>query len=127
MVFSIVTPFNSPIMIFWFIPYAIVTGNTVVIKPSEITPAPFHYLIEILHRETGLPRGVINVIHVDGSVVEELVRRMKVVGVASVGSSQTAERICRLAGEHGEWSLNGGAKNFVRVIPTPILIGICQQ
>lgn len=118
-VFVIVTPFNFPTMIpFWFIPYAIVTGNTVVIKPSEITPAPFHYLLEILHRETGLPRGVINVIHGDGSVVEELVRSKKVVGVASVGSSQTAERIYRLAGEHGKRSLNGGgAKNFVVVMP----------
>jgi malonate-semialdehyde dehydrogenase (acetylating)/methylmalonate-semialdehyde dehydrogenase len=118
-VFVIVTPFNFPTMIpFWFIPYAIALGNTVVVKPSEITPAPFHYLLEILHREAGLPRGVVNVIHGDGSVVEELVRSKKVVGVASVGSSQTAERIYRLAGEHGKRSLNGGgAKNFVVVMP----------
>jgi malonate-semialdehyde dehydrogenase (acetylating)/methylmalonate-semialdehyde dehydrogenase len=118
-VFIIVTPFNFPTMIsFWFIPYAIVLGNTVVVKPSEITPAPFHYILELLHREAVLPKGVINVVHGDGSVVEDLVKNKKVVGVASVGSSQTAERIYRLAGEYGKRSLNGGgAKNFVVVMP----------
>ncbi len=118
-VFAIVTPFNFPTMIpFWFIPYAIVTGNTVVVKPSEITPAPFNFLMELIHREAGLPKGVINVIHGDGSVVEAMLRNKKIVGVASVGSSQTAERIYRLAGEYGKRSLNGGgAKNFVVVMP----------
>jgi malonate-semialdehyde dehydrogenase (acetylating)/methylmalonate-semialdehyde dehydrogenase len=118
-VFVIVTPFNFPTMIpFWFIPYAIVTGNTVVVKPSEITPAPFHYIVELIHREAGLPKGVLNVVHGDGSVVEELIKNKKVVGVASVGSSQTAERIYRLAGEYGKRSLNGGgAKNFVVMMP----------
>ncbi len=118
-VFIIVTPFNFPTMIpFWFIPYAIVLGNTVVVKPSEITPAPFHYILELLHREAALPKGVINVVHGDGGVVEDLVKNKKVVGVASVGSSQTAERIYRLAGEYGKRSLNGGgAKNFIVVMP----------
>ncbi len=118
-VFAIVTPFNFPTMIpFWFIPYAIVTGNTVVVKPSEITPAPFQYVMELIDRGAGLPKGVINVVHGDGSVVEELVRSKKIVGIASVGSSQTAERIYKLAGEHGKRSLNGGgAKNFVVVMP----------
>lgn len=118
-VFAIVTPFNFPTMVpFWFLPYAIVLGNAVVLKPSELTPTPLQHIVEILYREAGLPRGVINLVHGEGSVVERLVQNKKVVGVSFVGSTPTAEKIYRMAGEYGKRAVaGGGAKNFVVVMP----------
>jgi malonate-semialdehyde dehydrogenase (acetylating)/methylmalonate-semialdehyde dehydrogenase len=118
-VFAVITPFNFPIMIpFWFVPYAIVLGNTIVLKPSEITPAPMNRVMEILHEEVRLPSGVVNLIHGGREVAEELVRHRDTVGVAFVGSSNAAKNIYRLTGEHGKRCIaQGGAKNYIVVMP----------
>lgn len=118
-VFAVITPFNFPIMIpFWFVPYAIVLGNTVVVKPSEITPVPMARVIEILHEEVNLPPSVLNLVHGGREVSEELVKHPETVGVAFVGSSQAARNVYRLAGEHGKRCIaQGGAKNYIVVMP----------
>jgi malonate-semialdehyde dehydrogenase (acetylating)/methylmalonate-semialdehyde dehydrogenase len=118
-VFAVITPFNFPIMIpFWFIPYAVVLGNTVVLKPSEITPAPMNRVMEIFHEEVRLPPGVVNLVHGGREVAEELVRHRETAGVAFVGSTNAAKNIYRLAGEHGKRCIaQGGAKNFIVVMP----------
>ncbi len=118
-VFAVITPFNFPIMIpFWFIPYAVVLGNTLVLKPSEITPVPMTRVMEILHDEVRLPPGVVNLVHGGREAAEELVRHRDTVGVAFVGSSNAAKNIYRLAGEHGKRCIaQGGAKNFIVVMP----------
>ena len=57
-VFAVVCPFNFPVMIpFWFIPYALVLGDTVVLKPSEITPVPMQLTTRLLQEEAGSRRG----------------------------------------------------------------------
>ena len=57
-----ITPFNFPSMIpLWFMPYAIATGNTFILKPSERVPLTARRIFELLH-ETGLPAGVANLV-----------------------------------------------------------------
>ena len=118
-VFSIICPFNFPLMIpFWFIPYAIVLGDVVVVKPSEITPVPMQLAAKLIQDEVGLPPGVLNVIHGGSQVVESLIKHRETKGVTFVGSTQVAKRVYKLAGAYGKRAIaNGGAKNAVLVMP----------
>ncbi|HXW37597.1 MAG TPA: CoA-acylating methylmalonate-semialdehyde dehydrogenase [Nitrososphaerales archaeon] len=118
-VFSIVCPFNFPLMIpFWFIPYAVVLGDTVVVKPSEVTPLPMQRVAHLLQEEVKLPAGVFNMVHGGADVVEALISEPSVKGVTFVGSTPVARRVFELAGKQGKRSIvNGGAKNSVVVTP----------
>jgi malonate-semialdehyde dehydrogenase (acetylating) / methylmalonate-semialdehyde dehydrogenase len=118
-VFTVICPFNFPVMIpFWFLPYAVVLGDTVVIKPSDITPLPMQWVAKLIHEEVGLPPGVLNVVHGGKDVVEGLIAHRDVKGVTFVGSSPVAKRVYQLAGEHGKRAIaNGGAKNSVVILP----------
>lgn len=118
-VFAIICPFNFPLMIpFWFIPYAIVLGNTLVVKPSEITPFPMDGAMKIIASEVKLPPGVLNIVHGGRETVESLISNKDVKGVAFVGSTPVAKQVYKLAGEHGKRALvNGGAKNSIVVMP----------
>ncbi|MDO8665985.1 MAG: aldehyde dehydrogenase family protein, partial [Gemmatimonadales bacterium] len=59
-VFAAITPFNFPAMVpLWFWPYAIATGNTFVLKPSEQVPLSHQRIIELAHA-AGIPAGVLN-------------------------------------------------------------------
>jgi len=118
-VFAIVCPFNFPIMIpFWFLPYALVLGDTVVVKPSEITPVPMQKVAELLHEEVKLPPGVLNLVHGGSEVVETLIGLPATKGVTFVGSTAVARRVYRLAGENGKRAIvNGGAKNNIVIMP----------
>ena len=117
-VFAIVCPFNFPLMVpFWFIPYAIVLGDSIVVKPSEITPVPIQRAAKFIGDEVGLPPGVLNVIHGGRQVVESLIKHRDVKGVTFVGSTPVARHVYRLAGEYGKRAIaNGGAKNSVVVM-----------
>ncbi|MGH7606537.1 MAG: aldehyde dehydrogenase family protein, partial [Gemmatimonadales bacterium] len=71
-VFAAVTPFNFPAMVpMWFWPYAIATGNTFILKPSEQVPFVATRIVELAH-EAGLPPGVLNVVHGAKDVVNAL-------------------------------------------------------
>ena len=62
-VFAAITPYNFPVMIpLWFWPYAVASGNTFVLKPSEQDPLTHQRIVE-LARQAGLPAGVLNVVH----------------------------------------------------------------
>ncbi len=62
-VVAAIVPFNFPAMIsFWFLPYAIACGNTFVLKPSERVPLTMRRIFELLE-QTGLPRGVVNLVN----------------------------------------------------------------
>src|ERR1700722_19985844 len=68
-VVAAITPFNFPGMIpFWFLPYAIATGNTFILKPSERVPLTMRYAFELLQR-AGFPKGVLNLVNGGKSVV----------------------------------------------------------
>lgn len=117
-VFAGITPYNFPVMIpCWFWPYAVATGNTFVLKPSEQDPVTHQRIVE-LAAEAGLPPGVLNVVHGDRGVVDALLEHPDVKGVSFVGSSRVARSIYSRAAATGKRvQALGGAKNHMIVLP----------
>ena len=117
-VFGIITPYNFPVMIpLWFWPYAVATGNTVVLKPSEQDPLTHQRIVE-LAEQAGLPPGVLNVVHGARECVEAICDHPDIVGVSFVGSSRVAEIVYRRAASSGKRvQALGGAKNHMIVLP----------
>src|ERR1044071_8966736 len=72
-VVAAIVPFNFPGMIpFWFLPYAIACGNTLIIKPSERVPLTMKYAFELLEK-AGIPKGVVNLVNGGKTVVNALI------------------------------------------------------
>ena len=117
-VFGIIAPFNFPAMVpFWFLPYAIATGNTLVVKASEQVPCTLERIFELIDR-LGLPPGVVNLVHGDKIAAKALVDHDKVAGISSVGSTGTARAIAEsCAKSHKRFQAFGGAKNYLVVMP----------
>lgn len=117
-VFAVVTPYNFPVMIpLWFWPFAIATGNTVVLKPSERDPLTHQRVIDLV-AEAGLPAGVLNVVHGDEHAVDVLLEHPAVQGVSFVGSSPVARSLYARAAAAGKRvQALGGAKNHMIVLP----------
>lgn len=113
-----ITPFNFPAMIpLWMFPLALVCGNTFVLKPSERVPLTAVRLTELLV-EAGLPKGVFNLVHGGRDAVDALLTHPLVRAVSFVGSTDVARHVHQLASSHGKRvQANGGAKNFVVVMP----------
>jgi malonate-semialdehyde dehydrogenase (acetylating)/methylmalonate-semialdehyde dehydrogenase len=113
-----ITPFNFPSMIpLWFLPYAIATGNTLILKPSERVPLTARRLIELLH-ETGLPAGVCNLVVGGKPVVDTFLHHPDVRAISFVGSTPVAKYIYGEGSLHGKRvQCQGGAKNYVVVMP----------
>jgi malonate-semialdehyde dehydrogenase (acetylating)/methylmalonate-semialdehyde dehydrogenase len=118
-VFAVICPFNFPAMVpFWYLPYAIVLGCSVVVKPSEITPLPMTYIAELLQKEAKLPAGLVNVVHGTKGTVEALISHPLVRGVTFVGSTNVGRYVYKLAGEYGKRAIvQAGAKNSIVVMP----------
>ncbi len=113
-----ITPFNFPGMIpLWFLPYAIACGNSFVLKPSEKTPLTAVKLLELLE-QTGLPPGVVSLLHGQEQTVAALVQHPQVRAVSFVGSTQVAREVYRQATAHGKRAqCQGGAKNPLIILP----------
>jgi malonate-semialdehyde dehydrogenase (acetylating)/methylmalonate-semialdehyde dehydrogenase len=118
-VFAAIAPYNFPAMVpWWFLPYAIVCGNTFVLKPSEQVPMTQTKIFEIID-EVGFPEGVINMVHGSRDVVNSLLDHPDIEGISFVGSTPTAQYIYQRCGETGKRVQSlGGAKNIVAVTPT---------
>ncbi len=117
-VIAAITPFNFPGMIpFWFLPYAIATGNTFVLKPSERVPLTMTRAFELIE-QTGLPKGVVNLVNGGKTAVDALIDHPKVRAISFVGSTPIARYVYARAGERGKRAqCQGGAKNPVIVLP----------
>src|SRR6202050_1515885 len=117
-VVAAITPFNFPGMIpFWFLPYAIACGNTFILKPSERVPLTLRRAFE-LFEQTGLPKGVVNLVNGGKDVVNALLDHPKVRAISFVGSTPVARHVYARAGENGKRAqCQGGAKNHVIVLP----------
>lgn len=90
---ALITPWNFPLMILsWKLAPALATGNTVVIKPSEVTPLTSIRLVE-LAREAGFPPGVVNLVTGDGSVGAMLSSHMDVDHLSYTGSTAVGRLI----------------------------------
>jgi malonate-semialdehyde dehydrogenase (acetylating)/methylmalonate-semialdehyde dehydrogenase len=113
-----ITPFNFPSMIpLWFMPYAIATGNTFILKPSERVPLTAKLIFELLH-ETGLPKGVANLVVGAKPAVDTLLCHQDVRAISFVGSTPVAKYIYAEGSAHGKRvQCQGGAKNYVVVMP----------
>ena len=117
-VVAAITPFNFPAMIpFWFLPYAIACGNTLVLKPSERVPLTMRRAIELIE-QTGIPKGVVNLVNGGREVVDTLCDHPKVRAISFVGSTPVAKHVYARAAASGKrMQCQGGAKNHVIVLP----------
>lgn len=112
-----ISPWNLPLYLFtWKIAPALAAGNTVVAKPSEVTPATASMLAE-LALSIGFPAGVLNVVHGLGPEVgEAIVRHPDVQAVSFTGSTAVGRHIAGIAGPLlKKVSLELGGKNATLV------------
>ena len=85
-----IVPFNFPFMVpMWTIPISLVTGNVVILKPSEKVPMTMTRVID-LFVEAGVPPGVFQVVHGAVDVVNALCDHKDIAAVSFVGSSKVA-------------------------------------
>src|SRR5579859_8023169 len=117
-VVAAITPFNFPLMVpFWFLPYAIACGNTLVMKPSERVPVTMRRAIELIE-QTGIPKGVVNLVNGGREVVDALCDHPGVRAISFVGSTTVAKHVyVRAAASGKRMQCQGGAKNHVIVLP----------
>ncbi len=117
-VVGLIAPWNFP----WAIPVwksapALVSGNTVIFKPAELTPATATLLTEI-YEEAGLPPGVFNMIVGSGSVVgEALVNSPALRAISFTGSNEVGGALYAKAAQRGaKVTCEMGGKNAVIVM-----------
>ena len=117
-----ITPFNFPAMVpMWFLPFAIVCGNTFILKPSEQVPLTSEIIGNILN-EIGLPAGVVNIVHGAHDAVNAILDSPGIRAVSFVGSVNTAKYIYRRSAENGKRvQALGGAKNYMVVMPDAVV------
>jgi malonate-semialdehyde dehydrogenase (acetylating) / methylmalonate-semialdehyde dehydrogenase len=115
---AIIAPFNFPGMIpFWFLPYALACGNTVVLKPSERVPLTMSKVFELID-SLRLPPGVVNLVNGGRDTVNAIVDHPVVRAVSFVGSSAAAKDVYGRAAAAGKRiQCQGGAKNPVVILP----------
>ena len=110
-----ISPWNLPLyLLTWKVAPALAAGNTVVAKPSEVTPVTAHWLGRIAN-QAGLPPGVLNIVQGLGPKVgDALSRHPEVKAISFTGSTRTGAEIARTAGPlFKKLSLEMGGKNPV--------------
>ena len=112
-VVACISPWNLPLYLFtWKIAPALAAGNTVIAKPSEITPMTAYLLAEIC-MEAGLPAGVLNILHGEGPEIGgTLNSHPQVKAISFTGSTKVGAEIARTAAPlFKKLSLEMGGKN----------------
>jgi malonate-semialdehyde dehydrogenase (acetylating) / methylmalonate-semialdehyde dehydrogenase len=117
-VVAAIAPFNFPAMVpMWFLPFAIASGNTFVLKPSEQVPLSQRRMIDLL-QQSNLPAGVVNLVNGGSDVVNAICDHPGIRAVSFVGSTMVAKHVYQRATHAGKRvQALGGAKNFVIVMP----------
>lgn len=115
---AIISPFNFPGMIpFWFLPYALACGNTVIVKPSERTPLTMQKLFHLLEL-IGFEDGVVNLVNGGPETVNALLDHPDVSAISFVGSTPVARHVYHKAAVNGKRvQAQGGAKNPILILP----------
>jgi malonate-semialdehyde dehydrogenase (acetylating)/methylmalonate-semialdehyde dehydrogenase len=115
---AIIGPFNFPGMIpFWFMPYALACGNTVIVKPSERTPMTMQRIMQLIE-EIKLPKGVLNLVNGAADAVNALLDHPAIRAVSFVGSTPVAKHVYSRASANGKRvQAQAGAKNPIFVLP----------
>ncbi len=113
-----ITPFNFPAMVpLWMFPLAIATGNSFILKPSEKDPLASMLIVELFN-QTKAPKGLLNLLNGNKSVVNNLIKDERVKAVSFVGSTPVAKSIYELSAVSGKrCQALGGAKNHALVLP----------
>jgi alpha-ketoglutaric semialdehyde dehydrogenase len=120
---ALITPWNFPIAIpAWKIMPALVSGNTVVFKPSSYTPVCATRLVEIL-TEAGLPEGVLNLVHGSGEETGEyLAAHPGTDGISFTGSTAVGEKLAPASVGMGKRvSCEMGGKNAIIVMDDAVM------
>jgi len=117
-VFAGITPFNFPLMVpCWFWPFAIASGNTFVLKPSERVSMSIVRLFELIE-QVGLPQGVMNLVLGGQQAANALLAHPTIRGISFVGSTPVAKHVYQEGAKTGKRvQALGGAKNFMVVLP----------
>src|SRR5215213_2644011 len=113
-----IVPFNFPLMVpNWTMPNALVLGNTMIMKPSELVPLSCQRMAELL-KEAGLPDGVFNVVNGGKETVEAICDHPDIEAVSFVGSTKVAKLVYqRSTNALKRCVALGGAKNHLFVLP----------
>jgi len=117
--FGIIGPFNFPFMIpLWSAPYAVATGNTIVIKPSSEVPFSQTKLCELVE-EADFPPGVWNMVHGGRTVVSGMLDHSDIEGITFVGSTPVMRDVIYPGcGNTGKRCIaQGGAANILVIMP----------
>jgi malonate-semialdehyde dehydrogenase (acetylating)/methylmalonate-semialdehyde dehydrogenase len=113
-----IAPFNFPGMIpFWYLPYALATCNTYVIKPSERVSMTMQLIFKLID-QVGFPKGVVNMVNGSKDAVDAILDHPDIRAITFVGSTNVAKYVYRRAAENGKRvQAQGGAKNPVIIMP----------
>ncbi|KAH9486602.1 putative methylmalonate-semialdehyde dehydrogenase [acylating], mitochondrial [Psilocybe cubensis] len=113
-----IAPFNFPAMIpLWTIPMAAVTGNTLILKPSERDPGAAMMIAELCQR-AGLPDGVLNVVHGGVPTVNSICDDAAIKAISFVGGDRAGKHIYERGTLNGKRvQANLGAKNHAILMP----------
>ena len=122
-----ITPWNWPLMIaIWHITPALLAGNTVVIKPSELTPISTLRFVELANQV--LPAGVLNIITGEGNVGAALSSHEDVNKIIFTGSTPTGKRIMASAATNlKRLTLELGGNDAAFVLPDVDVNAIAPQ
>jgi malonate-semialdehyde dehydrogenase (acetylating) / methylmalonate-semialdehyde dehydrogenase len=117
-VVAAICPFNFPAMIpLWSIPLATITGNCLILKPSERDPGAAMILAELCQK-AGFPDGVVNVVHGGAKTVDFIIDDPVIKAISFVGSNAAGEYIFSRGSAKGKRvQANLGAKNHAAVLP----------
>ena len=117
-VFCMVPAYNFPALVpLEYLPYAVASGNTYIVKPSTEVPITQTKIFELIG-EVGFPPGVINMVHGSRNAVNMLLEQPDIKGLSFVGSSPVGKLLyekCAMAGKRAQCA--GGAKNHFVVMP----------
>lgn len=108
-----ISPWNLPLYLFtWKIAPALAAGNTVVAKPSEVTPMTA-FLLSRICNEAGLPEGVLNIVHGLGPKVgAAITAHSQIKAISFTGSTRVGGEIAKVAAPmFKKLSLEMGGKN----------------
>ncbi len=113
-----IAPFNFPAMVpLWFLPFAVATGNCILVKPSEQVPLSQTRMFQLLEK-CDLPPGVVSLVNGSRAVVEAICDHPDIQAISFVGSTPIARAVYQRATHAGKRvQALGGAKNFIVMMP----------
>ena len=117
-VVGLITPWNLPLyLLSWKIAPALVMGNTIIAKPSELTPSTANLLCEVLD-SIDFPKGVINIVQGLGSTVgQAIVEHPEIRAISFTGGTETGKIVARTAAPmFKKLSLELGGKNATIIL-----------